>query len=84
MRPGNGLAHKACANLCLSGQVPPVFVAVTPVEGGGFMLLGDRGGGPLPEAVKDFVGMRVALEGTLERRGDLLVFLVDLAKARRL
>ncbi|MEL6236909.1 MAG: hypothetical protein AAFR46_21145, partial [Pseudomonadota bacterium] len=27
MRPGTGLAHKACAILCLDGGVPPVFVA---------------------------------------------------------
>ncbi|MEM8629660.1 MAG: hypothetical protein AAGF74_00355 [Pseudomonadota bacterium] len=26
MRPGDGLAHKACANLCIIGGVPAVFV----------------------------------------------------------
>ncbi|MGE6744243.1 hypothetical protein ACQKGC_28815, partial [Allorhizobium pseudoryzae] len=31
MRPGSGLAHKACANLCLIGEIPAVFVTVDPV-----------------------------------------------------
>jgi hypothetical protein len=33
MRPGRGLAHKACANLCLIGGAPPVFVTSSPVDG---------------------------------------------------
>jgi len=37
MRPGKGLAHKACANLCLIGMVPPVFVSSAPVEGSAFL-----------------------------------------------
>lgn len=84
MRPGLGLAHKACANLCLSGGIPPVFVTTSPVDGSSFLLVGDARGGPLPDSVRDLVAVRVELEGALERRGDLLVFLVDLTTARRL
>jgi hypothetical protein len=82
MRPGNGLAHKACANFCILGGVPPVFVSTAPVEGTSFMLLGNTAGGPLPDSVYDLVALRVQLEGELERRGDLLVFKVDLSRAR--
>ena len=32
MRPGRGLAHKACADLCLTGGIPPVFVSSGAVE----------------------------------------------------
>jgi len=42
MRPGRGLAHKACANLCLLGDVPPVFVSSQPIEGTDFMLITGR------------------------------------------
>ncbi|MEM6942733.1 MAG: hypothetical protein AAF565_03150, partial [Pseudomonadota bacterium] len=35
MRPGRGLSHKACANFCIIGGVPMVFVATAPVPGGG-------------------------------------------------
>jgi len=81
MRPGNGIAHRACANFCTLGGVPPVFVSTAPVEDSSFMLLADAAGGPLPDRLYDLVALRVQLEGELERRGDLLVFKVDLARA---
>ena len=77
MRPGDGLAHRACANLCLVGGVPPVFVSTAPVEGQEFLLLGDAGGGPVTEALLDSTAILVEVEGVVERRGDLLVFLID-------
>ncbi len=82
MRPGNGLAHKACANFCILGGVPPVFVSTAPVEGTSFMMLADAAGGPLPDRLYDLVALRIQLDGELERRGDLLVFKVDLRRAR--
>lgn len=81
MRPGTGIAHKACANLCLTGGVPPVFVSTYPVEGSEFLLLAGPQGGPLGEAVKSWVAARVQIDGRIVRRGDLLVFQVDLASA---
>lgn len=77
MKPGTGLAHKACANLCISGGVPPVFVATAPVEGVGFLLLADVDGGPLPARHLDRTGERVAVEGVVERRDDLLILKVE-------
>lgn len=84
MRPGTGLSHRACANLCLSGGVPPVFAAAAPVAGSLFLLLADADGGPLPDGLFDLVALPVELEGDVERIGSLLVFKVDLAAARRL
>jgi hypothetical protein len=81
MRPGNGIAHRACANLCLIGGVPPVFVTTAPVEGTSFLLLGDTAGAALPDLARDLVGLRVVLEGSLERRADLLVFKADISRA---
>ena len=77
MRPGRGLAHKACANLCLIGNVPPVFVTSQPVEGQEFMLITGPDETRLPKEAYDFVGQFVTLEGDLERRGDLLILRVD-------
>lgn len=77
MQPGRGLAHKACANLCLIGGIPPVFVSSKPVEGSEFMLVAGSDGGPLPKSVYDKVGLFVELEGELERRGDMLVLKID-------
>ena len=78
MKPGRGLAHKACANLCIVGGVPPLFVTAQPVEGSQFMLLADAEGRPLPEKIYDLTAILIAAEGRLERRGNLLVFHIDL------
>lgn len=77
MRPGRGLAHKACANLCLIGDVPPVFVSTQPIEGSDFMLITGPDGTRLPKEAYDHIGQFVSLEGDLERRGDMLVLRMD-------
>lgn len=77
MRPGRGLAHKACANLCLIGDVPPVFVSTQPIDGSDFMLITGPNDTRLPKDAYDFVGQFVQLEGDLERRGDVLVLRMD-------
>jgi hypothetical protein len=84
MRPGTGLAHKACANLCLSGGVPPVFVSSQPVEGSAFLLIAGPDGGLLPEALYDAVGLYIGVEADIERRGDLLVMTIDPATVEKL
>ncbi len=81
MRPGTGIAHKACANLCLNGGVPAVFVSTQPVEGSEFFLLSDQDGNPIDKELQQFVAARVQIEGQIERRGDLMVFKVDLNSA---
>lgn len=78
MRPGTGLAHRACAILCLNGALPPVFVASGPIHGTDFLLLADAAGG---SGWRDLVGLRVRLDGTVTRHGDLLIFRADLANA---
>ena len=77
MRPGRGLAHKACANLCISGGVPPVFVSTQPVEGSEFLMISVPDGGPLPQVVYDRMAQFVSLEGEITRHGDLLVLAID-------
>lgn len=82
MNPGRGLAHKACANLCLEGDIPPVFVSSKPVEGHEFLLVGDVNGGPLNKELYDYVGQFVDVEAKIEKRGDVLVLLIDPKKVR--
>jgi len=78
MRPGRGLSHRACANLCLIGGIPPVFVSSAPVDEQNFFLMADKDGNPLPDRYLDHVAMFVSLDGEVERRGSLLIFKVDL------
>jgi len=82
MKPGAGLAHKACANLCILGGLPPVLVTQEPVLGANFLLLADETGGPVPRGtLEDFVARPVNLEGAVERIGDVLVLKSDWKKA---
>lgn len=82
MRPGRGLAHKACANLCLIGDIPPVFVSTQPVEGSEFLMVLGPDGGRLPDTAYDYVAQFVSVEGDVARHGDLLVLRLDPASIR--
>lgn len=84
MRPGVGLAHKACANLCIIGGIPPVFVTTAPLLGSEFFLLADQNGEPLGPEVQDLVALLVSLEGEVERRDNLMIFKVNLSTAKQL
>ena len=84
MSPGTGIAHKACANLCLIGGVPPVLVITHPLEGHQFLMISDNQGRALDDSVLRFVGMRVEIEGEVERRGDVALIKVAAGKMRRL
>lgn len=77
MRPGRGLAHKACANLCVAGGIPPVFVSSQPVEGSEFLMISGPGGVELSEAVYKRMGQYISVEGRVSRHGDLLVFAME-------
>ena len=77
MRPGRGLAHKACANLCLVGGIPPVFVSSQPVEGEEFLLVTGPDGTLMPEEVYDRIGQYISVEGQITRHGTLLVLAID-------
>ena len=81
MRPGQGLAHKACANVCVSGGVPPVLSTTAPVEGARFLLMGDAAGNALPDGFRDQTALLRRMDGAVIRVGDMLVFRTDLAKA---
>jgi hypothetical protein len=77
MRPGRGLAHKACANLCLLGDVPPIFVSTQPVLGEEYLLIAGPGGTRLPRAAYDYIAQFITAEGEITRHGDLLVWEIE-------
>ena len=81
MRPGTGIAHRACADFCLAGGVPPVFVTTAPLRGQSFLVMANAAGGPVGREMFDYVGLRVRLDGEVERHGDMLVFKADFATA---
>ncbi len=84
MRPGAGISHKACAALCLLGDVPPIFVLAEPFMGSEYLLLTTPDGQPLPAGTINLAGVFLSAEGAVERLGDLLIFRLDPATARTL
>lgn len=84
MKPGRGLAHKACANLCILEGLPPVLVMDLPVAGKTTVLLAAADGGPLPDALLRLTAVPLQIAGQLERRDDMLIFRVDSASVREL
>lgn len=74
MRPGTGLSHRACAVLCLLGDIAPVFVSAGPIDGSEFLLLSGPDGGPIPQEILEYTAIFVEVEGDVERHGDMLVF----------
>jgi hypothetical protein len=84
MKPGTGLAHKACANLCIEFGLPPVLVMELPVEGSTVVVLAGSDGGPMPDAMFDLTAIPLQVEGQLERRDDLLILRVDESSIRKM
>lgn len=84
MRPGQGKTHKLCANLCLIGGIPPMFVVYRADGPPELLLLAGPDGGPVTDALLNDTARYVELTGTVERRADLLVFRVDPSTLRRL
>lgn len=84
MRPGSGVSHRACAVLCLSGDVPPVFVTLAPVAGQSFLILAAPNGESPFVHIAHVIGIPVELEGEVERVGNVLVLRLDPEKVRRL
>jgi hypothetical protein len=82
MTPGFGLAHRACASLCLIGEVPAIFVTAAPVAGATFLLLAGPYGAAPGAWMQDMIARPIELEGEVEKVGAMLVFKVDPAKAK--
>jgi nitrite reductase/ring-hydroxylating ferredoxin subunit/DMSO/TMAO reductase YedYZ heme-binding membrane subunit len=83
MRPGVGHGHRACAQLCILGGIPPVLVTFGADGSETHYVLASTDGGRANTAVAPFAAEPVEVRGRLERRGDLRVLHVDPAEIRR-
>ncbi|MCB9592529.1 MAG: hypothetical protein H6719_07340 [Sandaracinaceae bacterium] len=84
MRPGGGRTHRACAQLCVSGGIPPVLVTRGPA-GETHYLLASEAGGSVADDVLPFVAEPVRVRGSLERLGsDLRILRIDPTDIERL
>ncbi len=83
MKPGDGRTHRACAQFCIHGGIPPVLVTRVGARQERYVLT-DLAGAPINQAVLPFVAEAVALQGQAERVGSMLFLRVDPAHIRRL
>lgn len=75
MNPGQGKVHRDCAARCLSGGIPPLFVAA---ECGVPYLLMDLHGNALGhDALREFVAEPITVEGELALRGETRLLKID-------
>lgn len=73
MRPGDGRAHRACAQLCVRGGIPPVFVTRAASGEETQYLLTGAGGEPLRAEILEFLAEPTRVRGRLQRVGDLAI-----------
>lgn len=71
MRPGRGTVHRACAQICIEGGVPPILVLTDASGRERHAVLCGLEDEPVNERVLPFVALPVAIEGQLSRRGGL-------------
>ena len=84
MNPGSGIAHRACATLCIRGGIPPLLkVRHADGRNEGVLLVGPDGEA-LGEGLSGLVAAPVGVTGRLVRRGSATLLHVDPADIRRL
>ncbi len=84
MRPGGGKVHKACATLCILGDIPPMFAVTRPDGSQDAFLVVAPDGAAIKDPILDYVADPVAVTGQLEGRGRMTVLRLDPSSLRRL
>ncbi|MBX7056742.1 MAG: hypothetical protein K1X75_01660 [Leptospirales bacterium] len=84
MNPGRHLVHRACAERCISGGIPPMLL-VHAADGREYlMLLSDENGGQVNRAVLGLIARPVRIRGRLEAYESILVLRANPAMYQRL
>lgn len=71
MRPGGGRTHRACAQLCVAGGIPPVMIGRDASGHVVHAVVVDAAGAPATETVLPFVAEPVRAHGALVHDGEL-------------
>ena len=73
MKPGTGKPHRDCAIRCILGGIPPLLRIQNDKGAVNYYLIVGPNGEKMNEAVQDFVGEPVKLEGKLVQYDDWIV-----------
>jgi len=77
MNPGRLEVHRACAQRCIAGGIPPMLFARDDRGREAHLLLVDAAGAPLNDRILGLVARPVTIEGRLERRDTLFYLYAD-------
>lgn len=77
MNPAEGRAHRACAELCLKGGVPAVFVARDRTGATAHLIITQTNGKPMNDQLLRWAAESVEATGEVVRQGKWLIFRVD-------
>ncbi|GMQ81270.1 MAG: hypothetical protein BMS9Abin05_0701 [Rhodothermia bacterium] len=77
MNPGDKTVHRACATLCIRGDIPPMLVLKNPDQTFEYLLLRGAHGERINQAVLPYVARPVVVEGDLYRHGSWLEVRAD-------
>jgi hypothetical protein len=77
MNPGNGKVHRDCAVRCISGGIPPAFIAKDASGEVRTLLLAGPDGRAVNREVLPFVAEPIEVSGELVRAGSTLVLRAD-------
>ena len=75
MNPGSGKVHRDCAARCLSGGIPPIFIASDGHEQ--FLLVSNEGEALGRDSLREFIAEPVTIRGELLQRGDDRLLMMD-------
>src|SRR6266700_4657227 len=75
MNPGQGKVHRDCAARCLSGGIPPIFVATDGHEQ--FLLVGLDGRALGRDALREFIAEPIQIQGDLLQQGESHLLKID-------
>ena len=84
MNPGEHKVHRDCAVRCISGGVPPAFLARDASGDSRVLLLVGEDGRALSREVLPFVAEPLEISGVLVRTGSALTLKADPARFRRI
>lgn len=84
MRPGDGRTHRACAQLCIAGNIPPILVARDPSGNARHYVLATEDNHSISRAILPWVAEPVRVRGRLYRTADLRVLRIRLEDIDRL
>jgi hypothetical protein len=73
MNPGRGKVHRDCAVRCISGGIPPVFIARDAQGEARVLILTGADGRQLNRDVLDFVAEPITVTGELVRSGEMVI-----------